>query len=465
MNVLIERCTANGHRGWLELRRELWPGCADDEHLAEMSAFCAEPGRFAQFIAYDESGRAVGFVEASIRRDYVNGARSSRVAFLEGLHVVPGARRHGIGRELVERVELWASAAGCSELASDALLDNRTSHAMHEALDFVETERVVFFRKELPVARGHGAPAPIVISEYSADWPRMFAEEAGGLRAAFAPDTVEIEHVGSTAVPGMGAKPVVDILLGAQSLAVIEGRIGALEARGYRYVPEFEALLPQRRYFAKPKDGPAQFQLHAVERGSAFWDEQAGFRDVLRSDPAIFQRYLALKRRLAESFRTDIGGYTEAKAPFIRQVLNEMSHRADRRAAMPIHLDHFTVPSRDRVASAKLLARILGAPWAEQGAVGPFSPVYVNDGLTLDFDQMDAPFPMHHYCFRVDEKEFNAVLDRIKAAGIEFRSTPHGPVDMQVNTQHGGSIVYWNEPDGHQWELLTVSYARGGAAR
>ena len=126
---------------------------------------------------------------------------------------------------------------------------------------------------------------------------------------------------------------------------------------------------------------------------------------------------------------------------------------------MSIHLDHILVPVRDRVASARLLASLLGVPWAETG-VGPFSPVYVNDGLTLDFDQADAAFPIQHYCFRVSEQEFEAILGRIRAAGIKYRSTVHGPVDMKVNTQHGGSIVYWNEPDGHHWELLTVSYAR-----
>jgi catechol 2,3-dioxygenase-like lactoylglutathione lyase family enzyme len=67
---------------------------------------------------------------------------------------------------------------------------------------------------------------------------------------------------------------------------------------------------------------------------------------------------------------------------------------------------------------------------------------------------------MIHYCFRVDQDDFDAILERIKAAGIPYRSSVHGPVDLRVDTRHGGSIVYWNEPDGHQWEMLTVSYAR-----
>ena len=130
--------------------------------------------------------------------------------------------------------------------------------------------------------------------------------------------------------------------------------------------------------------------------------------------------------------------------------------------AMTVHLDHLLVPSRSRVASAKLLAHLLGVPWAESG-VGPFSPVDVNDGLTLDFDEMSEAFPKQHYCFRVDQAEFDAILGRIKAAGLEFRSSPHGPVDYEVNRDHAGSIVYWSEPDGHVWEMLTISYARQDA--
>jgi catechol 2,3-dioxygenase-like lactoylglutathione lyase family enzyme len=80
--------------------------------------------------------------------------------------------------------------------------------------------------------------------------------------------------------------------------------------------------------------------------------------------------------------------------------------------------------------------------------------------LTLDFDQWTDDVPRIHYCFRVDPQAFDAILDRIRAAGIPYRSSVHGPADGQVDTQHGGRIVYWNEPDGHQWELLTISYAR-----
>jgi hypothetical protein len=130
-----------------------------------------------------------------------------------------------------------------------------------------------------------------------------------------------------------------------------------------------------------------------------------------------------------------------------------------RRQPLPIELDHTIVPSRHAAASAKLLAELLCVPWAERGA-GPFSPVYVNEGLTLDFIDTDEAFPIYHFCFRVSQAEFDAILGRIEKAGIAFRSSVRGPVDGRINTDYGGSMVYWNEPDGHQWEMLTVSYAR-----
>ena len=126
---------------------------------------------------------------------------------------------------------------------------------------------------------------------------------------------------------------------------------------------------------------------------------------------------------------------------------------------MPIELDHFIVSSHNRIASAKMLAEILGVPWQET-TLGIFSAVFINAGLTLDFIQTDEDFPVEHYCFRVSPEEFDAILGRIQGAGIDYRSTVRGPVDLQVNTQFGGKGVYWNEPDGHQWEMLTVSYAR-----
>jgi aminoglycoside 6'-N-acetyltransferase I len=147
---MIVPCTSTGQDGWLGLRQALWPDCPAAEHLAEMQSFLDDPGKFAQFVALGPDGAPIGFVEASLRSDYVNGTDSSPVAFLEGIYVAPQYRRQGVGRALVAAVAAWGRAQGCTELASDALLENRDSHAMHRALGFEETERVVYFKKPLP---------------------------------------------------------------------------------------------------------------------------------------------------------------------------------------------------------------------------------------------------------------------------------------------------------------------------
>jgi catechol 2,3-dioxygenase-like lactoylglutathione lyase family enzyme len=126
---------------------------------------------------------------------------------------------------------------------------------------------------------------------------------------------------------------------------------------------------------------------------------------------------------------------------------------------MPIELDHIMVPSRDKDAAARQLASLLGVTWGP-ARVGPFAAVYVSAGLTIDFDQWETEFPKGHYCFRTDDRAFDEVLRRIQDAGTPYRSQPHGAADYVVNTAAGGRIVYWSEPDGHVWELLTESYAR-----
>ena len=122
---------------WLALRAALWGNEADEL-----------PSGDGNFVALVDD-RVIGFAEAAVRHDYVNGCDTSPVLFLEGLFVDPGHRRQGVAGVLVAAVADWGRAQGCSEFASDAEIDNLDSHAMHRALGFVETERVVYFRREL----------------------------------------------------------------------------------------------------------------------------------------------------------------------------------------------------------------------------------------------------------------------------------------------------------------------------
>lgn len=102
--------------------------------------------------------------------------------------------------------------------------------------------------------------------------------------------------------------------------------------------------------------------------------------------------------------------------------------------AISIPLDRIIVPPRGRPACAELIATVFGVLWAAPG-VGPFFPVNLNEGLTLDFDHADKSFPAQHYCFRMSESENDRILARFTARGIPYRSTPHGPVDVQTMTR------------------------------
>lgn len=159
----------------------------------------------------------------------------------------------------------------------------------------------------------------VIIVPYDPAWPRRFAEEREALAAVFAGSDVTIEHIGSTSVPGLGAKPIIDIMVGVTALAVVERRIPALDAAGYEYVQKYEMQLPQRRYFRKPRGAVRAFHAHCVVKESDFWVRHLAFRDHLRTHPESAAAYEQVKRELAQ--RVPREAYAEAKSPFIESVL------------------------------------------------------------------------------------------------------------------------------------------------
>ena len=164
-------------------------------------------------------------------------------------------------------------------------------------------------------------PDPVELTPYSPLWPAVFEVERDRIAALFAGEDVAIEHIGSTAVPGLGAKPIIDVMLGVADLALVEARVEALVAEGYRYVKEFELSIPDRRYFDKRDGQPGRFHLHAVVKGSPFWVRHLAFRDALRADPALAERYWKVKQRMAARHPHDRTAYTEGKTDFIRGVI------------------------------------------------------------------------------------------------------------------------------------------------
>jgi aminoglycoside 6'-N-acetyltransferase I len=146
MQILV--CSIADLGEWTQLRAQLWPMASIASHAEDVKDSLSN-GRVAGFLARNEAGEAIGFAEASLRHDYVNGCSSSPVLFLEGIYVRPADRRLGVARALCNAVAAWGRHLGCTEFGSDALLENSESHSFHAALGFNETERVIFFRKAL----------------------------------------------------------------------------------------------------------------------------------------------------------------------------------------------------------------------------------------------------------------------------------------------------------------------------
>ena len=159
----------------------------------------------------------------------------------------------------------------------------------------------------------------VIVVPYDPEWVRRFDRERVVLGAVFGESEAVIEHVGSTAVAGLGAKPVIDVMVGLSRLADAEARTGSLEAAGYEYIQEYETQLPERRYFRKPRLGPSAYHLHCVVKGGAFWVRHLAFRDYLRAHPEAVAAYYELKCDLAA--RVSKEEYTEAKSPFIEGIL------------------------------------------------------------------------------------------------------------------------------------------------
>ena len=161
----------------------------------------------------------------------------------------------------------------------------------------------------------------VELTPYSPMWPATFDIEKARLDEIFGAGAFLIEHVGSTAVPGLGGKPIIDILVGAPAVEVFDRHIPALVATGYRHVEEFQLAFPQRRFLVKPNGQPGHFNLNAVRYDTPFWHDLIAFRDVLRSDPGIAERYWRLKGALASRFRNDRQAYSNAKTEFIQNAL------------------------------------------------------------------------------------------------------------------------------------------------
>jgi GrpB-like predicted nucleotidyltransferase (UPF0157 family) len=161
--------------------------------------------------------------------------------------------------------------------------------------------------------------ASVILKEYDSLWPEKFENEKEHLMSIVGSwNYGSIEHVGSTAVLGMVAKPIIDVMFGVKSLEGSKPAIEVLVESGYEYWPYKAEVM---HWFCKPSDAFRTHHLHLIPFESALWKERIRFRELLRSDKSVFDQYEKLKRDLAASHKENREAYTEKKWPFIQQVL------------------------------------------------------------------------------------------------------------------------------------------------
>lgn len=148
----------------------------------------------------------------------------------------------------------------------------------------------------------------------------MFEEERQQLQAVLGEISARIEHIGSTAVEGLAAKPIIDIMIGLRNFSIANELVPRIEALGYEYIKKYEDEMPFRRYFVKNANGRRTHQIHMVEIGSEFWERHLLFRDYMRQNPAAADEYAALKKHLAEREWEDVNEYADAKTEFIKSI-------------------------------------------------------------------------------------------------------------------------------------------------
>jgi len=160
----------------------------------------------------------------------------------------------------------------------------------------------------------------VTIVEYRSSWQELFEQEKALLQNPLKGTASVIEHIGSTSVVGLAAKPVLDIMIGLPEFSIADGLVPKIVALGYDYVAKYEDVMPYRRYFKKKQQAATTHHIHMVQVGGEFWERHLLFRSYLRENPEALKEYASLKKALAEREWQDGNQYADAKTEFIRKI-------------------------------------------------------------------------------------------------------------------------------------------------
>lgn len=163
----------------------------------------------------------------------------------------------------------------------------------------------------------------VALVPWDPSWTSLFETERERLMGLFPSQLLDVQHFGSTAIPGMPAKPIIDILAAVESMAVAQSLTRPLLQSSYTTSAEFNATLADRRWFMRWANGRRTHHLHIVVLGGTEWRRRLRFRDVLRADPQLAHRYALLKQELTVQHNADREAYTHAKTAFVLSVAGD----------------------------------------------------------------------------------------------------------------------------------------------
>ncbi len=160
----------------------------------------------------------------------------------------------------------------------------------------------------------------IVLAEYNLDWPVMFERECDAIHNIIGDTNCRIEHIGSTSVFGLLSKPIIDIMVGLKDFRSADDVVMHFVEQGYEYYPQYEDVMPHRRFFKKIDNQTVTHHIHMVEIASEFWQRHLLFRDYLRNNPDIANEYAELKTELAKQEWETSNDFSQAKTNFIKRI-------------------------------------------------------------------------------------------------------------------------------------------------
>lgn len=312
-------------RSWQAAYRSILPnalldGLAISEREQGWRALLRNADDSSLTLVAEDAGAVTGFCSvATPSRDPGAGTQTAEIG---ALYVDPEHWREGAGSAMLSAALTELADRGWRQVVLWVLPENQPALTFYDRFGFTVEEGaekleersgrpVIRFRAELDQS--------IRLAPYDLSWPDRFAAEQTALEEAIGSwATGGIHHIGSTAVSGLDAKPIIDILVGVESLEASRACFDPLRRLAYRYAP-YRA--DEMHWFCKPHPSCRTHHLHLIPTASSRFSDELAFRNRLRERPRVAEEYSALKHALADRFSTDREAYTDAKVDFIRGVL------------------------------------------------------------------------------------------------------------------------------------------------